>query len=75
MDGRFLGTQSHVEVFENKFSRNKEVFMPPRKEPQTHSAEDVRQGEIVLKRRWQRAVFIAGLAGIVLLVLFLAVAS
>ena len=35
-----------------------------------YSAEDVRQGEIILKRPWQRAVFILGLAGAVLLALF-----
>jgi hypothetical protein len=28
-----------------------------------YSAQDVRQGEIILKRRWQRVVFILGLAG------------
>ncbi|MCX2723949.1 hypothetical protein [Roseibium salinum] len=49
--------------------------MPPRKEPPEHSAQDVSQGEIILKRRWQRTVFVAGLVGIVLLVLFLAVAG
>lgn len=53
----------------------KEAFMPPRNEPPAHSAQDVRQGEIILRRRWQRIVFIAGLVGIVLLVLFLAVAA
>lgn len=31
----------------------------------TYSAQDVRQGEIILKRPWQRAVFILGLAGAV----------
>ena len=35
-----------------------------------YSAQDVRQGEIILKRPWQRAVFILGLAGAVLLALF-----
>lgn len=39
--------------------------------PKTISGEDARQGEIILRRRWQRVVFIAGLAGIVLLVLLL----
>lgn len=33
-------------------------------------AEDARQGEIILRRRWQRIVFIAGLAGFVLFLLF-----
>lgn len=31
-----------------------------------YPAEKARQGEAILKRRWQRIVFIAGLAGIVL---------
>lgn len=31
-----------------------------------YPAEKARQGEVILKRRWQRIVFIAGLAGIVL---------
>ena len=35
-----------------------------------YSAQDVRQGEIILKRPWQRAVFIAGLVGAVLMALF-----
>jgi len=34
-------------------------------------AEKARQGEIVLRHRWQRIVFIGGLAGCVLLVLIL----
>ncbi len=38
-----------------------------------YSARDVRQGEIILKRPWQRAVFILGLAGAVLLALVFAV--
>lgn len=36
----------------------------------TFSAQDVRQGEIILKRSWQRAVFILGLAGAAALGLF-----
>jgi hypothetical protein len=36
-----------------------------------YSAQDVRQGEIILRRRWQRVVFILGLAGAVLLAVFL----
>jgi hypothetical protein len=41
--------------------------------PQSYPAEKARQGEIILKRNWQRAVFIAGLAGAVVLALALAV--
>lgn len=33
----------------------------------SYPAEKARQGEIILKRPWQRAVFTAGLAGSVLL--------
>jgi hypothetical protein len=36
-------------------------------EPIRIDAEDARAGEIVLRKRWQRKVFIAGLAGIVVL--------
>jgi hypothetical protein len=40
-----------------------------------YSAQDVRQGEIILKRPWQRAVFILGLAGAVLLAVLLRFAA
>lgn len=35
-----------------------------------HSGRDARQGEVVLRRRWQRTVFIGGLvaAGVLVLV-------
>ena len=36
-----------------------------------YPAEKARQGEIVLRRPWQRVVFLGGLAGCVLLVLIL----
>jgi hypothetical protein len=36
-----------------------------------YPAEKARQGEIVLRRPWQRVVFIGGLAGCVLLALIL----
>jgi hypothetical protein len=43
-------------------------------EPIHIDAEDARAGEIILRKRWQRRVFLAGLAGIVILfvVVFLA---
>lgn len=34
--------------------------------PITRSALEARQGEIVLRKRWQRVVFVAGLIGIAL---------
>jgi hypothetical protein len=40
-------------------------------EPIHIDAEDARAGEIVLRKRWQRRVFIAGLAGIVVLFVIL----
>jgi len=43
------------------------------KPPPTCSAEKVRGGEIILKTRARRIVFIAGLAGIVLLGFALAI--
>jgi hypothetical protein len=39
----------------------------------TYRAEDVRQGEIILKRPWQRAIFAAGLFGGFACLLMLAV--
>lgn len=36
---------------------------------QHYPAEKARQGEIILKKPWQRAVFLAGLGGCVLLLL------
>ena len=40
----------------------------PNGKPREFSGAKARQGEIVLRRRWQRVVFIAGLAGFVVLV-------
>jgi hypothetical protein len=37
--------------------------------PRAYPAEKARQGEIILKQSWQRAVFIAGLVGVVVLAL------
>lgn len=37
--------------------------------PRMFSAQDVRQGEIILKRRWQRLIFIGGLVAAVLVIL------
>ena len=46
--------------------------MPEDDEPaKTYPAEKARQGEIVLRTRWQRMVFIGGLVGCVVLVLIL----
>ena len=36
-----------------------------------YSAEDVRQGEIILRTRTRRIIFIAGLVGVVLLALLM----
>jgi len=43
---------------------------PPRANP--YPAEKARQGEIILKSSWQRAIFIAGLVGFVVLAFALA---
>jgi hypothetical protein len=41
-------------------------------EPPLHvSADDARQGEIILRKRWQRIVFLAGLVVIVVVALVL----
>ena len=44
----------------------------PAPPPGRHDAQDVRGGEIVLKRRRSRVIFIAGLAGFVLVMLIAA---
>jgi hypothetical protein len=46
---------------------------PPKQEP--YPAEKARGGEIILRTRWQRVVFISGLVGAVLLVLILRMMS
>lgn len=38
-----------------------------------YPAEKARQGEIILKSRWQRVMFIAGLGGAILFALLFAV--
>ncbi|MGE0750057.1 MAG: hypothetical protein AB7K64_05660 [Variibacter sp.] len=46
---------------------------PPKEEPKapTYSAQDARGGEIVLRSRQRRMIFIAGLVGVVVLVILL----
>jgi hypothetical protein len=44
---------------------------PPHREAEPYPAEKARQGEIVLRRPWQRAVFIGALVACVLLVVVL----
>jgi hypothetical protein len=46
---------------------------PPREAP--YPAEKARGGEIILRERWQRAIFIGGLVGAVLLVIVLRLLS
>ncbi|MBS0240198.1 MAG: hypothetical protein JSS54_14950 [Proteobacteria bacterium] len=43
------------------------------KGPSTYSAEQVTQGEIILRQPWQRIVFMTGLAAAVLLPLALGI--
>lgn len=48
--------------------------MQERKDPKpTYRAEDVRQGEVILKRPWQRALFAVGLLGGMLWAVLMAV--
>jgi hypothetical protein len=42
-------------------------------EPPEYTADQVRQGEIELRKPWQRWVFGAGLAGSILLLFFMTV--
>jgi hypothetical protein len=46
-----------------------------RKHEAAYSAEKARGGEIVLRKRWQRAVFVAGLAAPFVLLLMLMIWS
>lgn len=43
--------------------------MHDRDAPIILSGEDARQGEVILRKRWQRIVFVAGLVGIVVVLL------
>jgi hypothetical protein len=43
-------------------------------ERETYPAEKARQGEIILRRRWQRLVFVAALALAVVLAIVFAIA-
>ena len=43
--------------------------------PPEYSAEQARGGEIILRRRWQRIIFIAGLVGCAVLVVVLRLIS
>lgn len=49
-----------------------EHHSPAQQRHRTYAAEKARQGEIILKEPWQRAIFITGLAGFFLLALLLA---
>lgn len=42
---------------------------PPAEEHRDIPAEDARGGEIILRKPWQRTLFIAGLAGAMILLL------
>ncbi|MEX2628709.1 MAG: hypothetical protein WD341_02140 [Tistlia sp.] len=37
--------------------------------PREYSGDKARQGEVILKARWQRVVFVAGLVGLALVLL------
>lgn len=47
------------------------LIMVDESQEQAYPAEKARQGEIILKRRWQRIVFISGLVGFILLALIM----
>ena len=46
---------------------------PSKGEPRPYPAEKARGGEIILRTRWQRAVFVVGLAAVFVLALALAI--
>lgn len=52
---------------------NQEPQRNAQREP--HRAEDVRQGEIILRSRRHRAIFAAGLVGCIAVALILAIAG
>jgi hypothetical protein len=60
--GSFLGEEPPMPVREGP---------PPPKEPPSHPADKVRGGEIILRARMRRIIFIAGLAGAAVLALVL----
>ena len=43
--------------------------------PREYPADKARQGEIILKARWQRLLFISGFAGIVVLAVVLSLVA
>lgn len=43
--------------------------------PKTYSAQDVRQGQIILRKTWQRWVFFGGLAALVLFLIALRISG
>lgn len=52
-------------------SSQQETAVPEREDPRTYPADKVRQGEVILKKRRQRIIFLSGIVGLVLLALFL----
>lgn len=48
---------------------NHRIDPPPDGQEDGYPAQKARQGDIVLRKRWQRIVFIAGLVGMALLAL------
>jgi hypothetical protein len=46
----------------------------PQQQKRDFTAQEVRQGDIVLKKPWQRGVFIAGLGGGFIVVIAVAIA-
>jgi hypothetical protein len=49
--------------------------MPEKQNARIYPGEEVRQGEIILRKPWMRVVFIAGLVGCVLLALGIRIAA
>lgn len=70
---RSIGSRSN----QNRHSCDEEPWMvqvrkPLEKRPKVYSAEKVRQGDIILRKPWQRIVFLSGLAApFVLLLIWL----
>ncbi|MBD1548768.1 hypothetical protein [Roseibium aggregatum] len=54
---------------------SEEIVMQNTGKRTSQGADNTRQGEIILEKRWNRAIFVSGLAAIGLLAFFLVLAS
>ncbi|MCF3936697.1 hypothetical protein L1787_25220 [Acuticoccus sp. M5D2P5] len=60
---------------EGGFSEKTDGGLPMDPKPPVYDADDARQGEVILKSRGRRSVFIAGMIGIALIALIIIIVS